>query len=154
MLGVRITLFRVVALGVLAWLVGSLLLGFSTSGVSTGSTYAMDAAGNPDPNQHEPQCVSTHVFDSRGWGSFETIRYDVWVYGCSDAHGKLQLTSPPSCGAKSFLGSGNVNCASSPAGNRVKVTVTLNYPLGLDHLAGFPNPSTFYVDPGGGYSTY
>ena len=150
----RITLLRVVLVGVVAWLVGSLILGSGTSGVSTGSTYALDVAGNPDPNQHEPQCVSTHVFDARGWGSFETIRYDVWVHGCNDAHGKLQLTSPPSCSAKSFLGAGTVTCASSQAGNRVRVTVTLSYPIGLDRLAGFPNPSTFYVDPGGGYSTF
>lgn len=147
----RVSGWQILALLVLAWLVGSLLLGGSSGGVYMGSTEAADAANS---NQHQPRCVSAHVFDVRGWGGFETIRYDVWVDGCVDTNGRLQLDSAPRCSAKSFLGPGTVTCIASPAGSRQKVTVNLTYPYGLEHLAGFPNPSTFYIDPGGGYSTY
>ena len=138
----------------LGWLVSSLLLGGSTGGVFTGSTYNMDASGNPDPNQVQPNCVSVHTWNARAWGSFETIRYDVWVNGCNASSGKLELSTPLRCTARSFLGPAAASCTAALDGNRLKVSVSLSYPIGLGLLAGYPNPSTFYVDPGGGYSTY
>lgn len=154
MLGVRISGWSIVAIALFAWLLPPLLLGGSTGGVETGSTYALDASGNPDPNQHQPRCVSAHVFNAREWGSFETIRYDVSVHGCNDSNGRLQLTSSPTCSASSFLGPGSATCTASPDGDKLKVTVDITYPFGLGLIAGYPNPSTFYMDPGGGYSTY
>lgn len=150
----RLTGWNIAALVVLMWFITPLLLGGSTGGVYGGSTYSTDAGGAPDPNQTQPNCISTHVFDQRAWGNWQTIRYDVWVNGCRDSNGKLQLSSPPACSASSFLGPGSATCTASRNGSRLKIDVRLTYPLYLGLIAGYPTSPVFYVDPGGGYSTY
>ena len=138
--GVRISGWSVAALVVLAWFIAPLLLGGSTSAVELNSVPAAEG---------QPACEADHVFNARNWGGFETVRYDVWVFGCVDANRRLQPTTPPKCSAKSFLGPALANCSATQAGNRIRVNVEVSYPLGLGVIAGYPNPSTFYLYAGG-----
>ena len=98
-----------------------------------------------------PACVSAHTVDSREWGSLQTIRADVWVSGCKDANGRLQLSAQPKCTATSFLGPGTATCSATESGGSIKVVVYVVYPFGLDLIAGQPTTTSFMIDTGGGY---
>jgi len=141
----------VLGVGFVSWVFGSLLLGGSSGGVFLSSTpMSGDPTGSDQANQL-PHCVSAHTVDSRGWGSLQTIRTDVWVSGCNDANGHLQLSAQPKCTATSFLGQGTATCSASESGGSIKVVVNVVYPFGLDLIAGRETTTSFMVDPNGGY---
>jgi hypothetical protein len=139
----------VLAVGFGVWLIGPMLPGSGSGGVELRSTYADFL---PQPGQL-PACVSVHTYDLRSWGSWSTFRSDVWLVGCNNAAGQLRIASGPSCRATSFLGGGQATCIATPDGNKLKVTVNFVYPFGLNQVAGPKSSSTFWVDPGGGYSS-
>ena len=139
----RPSVWNVAAVVALAWLITPLLLGGSTSGVYLNSVPAAEG---------QPACETDHIFSARNWGGFDTIRYDVWVDGCVDANGRLQLNSSK-CSAKSFLGDGTATCTATQDANRLKVNLSLSYPLGIGLIAGYPTAPTFYLSPSS-YSTY
>jgi hypothetical protein len=117
------------------------------SGVELGSWPPVQPTDPPV----SPPCVTAHTYDSRGWGGWQAIRSDVWVMGCKDVAGQLRLASGPTCAATSFLGPGTATCTATPAGDRLRVVVTINYPLGLDWLAGRASTAAWIVSPGGGW---
>ncbi len=137
-----------VALGL--WVFGPILLGGSSGGVALGPWPPMQ----PDfysPPASPPLCVAAHNYDARGWGTWQTMRSDVWVIGCNDAYGHLRLASGPNCTATTFLGPGTATCTATPAGDRLKVVVHISYPFGFDWLAGRPSTTAWTISPDGGY---
>jgi hypothetical protein len=139
--------WNVFAVGFAVFVFGPLLLGGSTSGVELGSWPPVQAADPPV----SPPCATAHTYDSRGWGSWQTVRSDVWVMACKDVAGQLRLASGPTCAATSFLGPGTATCTTTPAGDRLKVVVHITYPFGLDWLSGRPSTTAWTVSPGGGW---
>jgi hypothetical protein len=135
----------VVGVGLAVWMFGPMLLGSNASGVELGQT--------PVTQPGElPACVSAHTFDSRFWGGWQTLRSDVWLTGCSNSAGQLRAASGPTCRATSFLCPGSATCTASPAGDGLKVVVQLDYPFGLDLIAGRPLKTAFTVSRSGGWT--
>lgn len=143
--------YTVLGVGFALWMFGGLLLGGAGGGVFLRSTPVIgDPAASYQANQL-PGCVSAHTVDSRGWGSLQTIRTDVWMTGCKDANGHLRLSVQPRCTATSFLGQGTVTCPASESGGGIKVVVNVVYPFGLNLLAGPQTSTSFKIDSGGSY---
>jgi hypothetical protein len=126
-----------------------MLLGGGGGGVELHSSYSDFP---PQPGAL-PACVSAHTFDSRSWGGWNTIRSDVWLTGCNNASGQLRIESGPTCQATSFLGAGHITCTATPDGSNLKVVVHVDYPLGLNLVAGQRTTTSFWVDPSGDYSS-
>ena len=148
----RITPATAVGTFIALLVVGEIALGGSTGGVSVNSTYASDLETNP-PANGLPQCVSAHTFDTRGWGGFHTLSFEVSVSGSNDVNGKLHLSARPTCTATSFLGAGQATCSASRNGNGIQVAYSVVYPFGLNFIAGEQVSGTFTLSPGGSYST-
>ena len=135
------------AMGLVVFLFSPMLLGTSKAGVELA---AMPAGVTTKPSDL-PRCVSAHIYDSHGWGSFTTIRSDVRLIGCNAAAGRLRPAAGPICEATSVFGGGQATCTATPDGSDVKVVVHLKYPFGLNLLAGPPSTATFWISPSGSY---
>jgi hypothetical protein len=142
--------FLVVGFALLLQFLGVMLLGPSTGGVELGQIPVPQPGADYQPGQLPP-CVSAHTYARRAWPGLQMIGSDVWLVGCNDADGRLRISSGPTCQATSFLGRGTATCTASPSGSNLKVTVHINYPFGLDLLAGQPASTTFTLHPDGGY---
>lgn len=132
-------------------MIGQLALGLNAGGVYLNSTYAADIQTTPPPNGR-PECVSAHVFDTRGWFGYDTIRRDIWVSGCNDASGQLHLSSPVKCVATSFLGAGAATCNAQVVPDGIRVTYDVTYPFGLNLISGQQLSGSFTLSGDGGYS--
>ena len=143
--------YTLLGVGFALYVAGNLMLGGGTSGVFLGSSPVIGETSGSYQASQLPACVSAHTFESRGWGSLQTIRTDVWVSGCKDANGQLRLSAQPRCTATSFLGQGTVTCPATETGAGIEVVVNVVYPFGLNLLAGPQTATSFRLDSGGGY---
>jgi hypothetical protein len=139
---------RVFAVGAVLWFLGPILLGAGGTGVMLASS----GQWQPDQPAQGPACTSVHTFSSRGWAAVQTVGSDVWLTACKDSTGQLRAVSGPTCRATSFLGAGTATCAAISEGGNLKVTVQVDYPFGLDLIAG-PLASSFTVHSSGSWSS-